>query len=80
MSANLDSLLEQTELEITVGTAPGCLWGRLRGLLLGVIGGSGRVMSLVLAVLFGTLPIFYVSSCGRAAASVCPSSSPTRSR
>jgi tight adherence protein B len=61
LSARLESLLEQTELEISVGTLLGiCLGGFLGGILLGIIADSGLVMSLVLAVLFGMIPIFYV--------------------
>jgi tight adherence protein B len=61
LSARLESLLEQTELEMTVGTLLGlCLGLGLGGLLLGVIGNSGPVMTLVLGLMFGLLPMFYV--------------------
>jgi tight adherence protein B len=61
LSARLESLLEQTELEITVGTLLGlCLGGFFFGVLLGVIGSSGLVMTLVMGALFGLLPMFYV--------------------
>ncbi len=61
LSARLESLLEQTELEMTVATLLGiCGAGFLGGILLGVIASSGLVMTLVLAFLFGFMPIFYV--------------------
>src|SRR6478735_8152706 len=50
LSARLESLLEQTELEITVATLLGlCMAGFMLGVLLGIIGASGLVMTLVLA-------------------------------
>jgi tight adherence protein B len=61
ISARLESLLEQTELEMTVGTLIGiCMAGLLGGVLLGLIGDSGLVMTPVLGALFGLLPLFYV--------------------
>ena len=61
LSARLENLLEQTELEMTVGTLLGfCLGGLLGGVLLGIIAGSGPVMTIVLGLLFGSMPIFFV--------------------
>jgi tight adherence protein B len=61
LSTRLESLLEQTELEMTVATLLGfCIALFLGGVLLGVIGGSGMVMTPVLGLVFGLLPIFYV--------------------
>ena len=80
ISARLDSLLEQTELEITVGTLLGlCLAGLFTGLLLGVAGGSGGVMTLVLGVMVSCRSSTS-SSNGPSAAGACRSSSRMPSR
>ena len=60
VSARLENLLEQTELEITVAQLLSYMMlGAILGLSLAVIG-SGGVTFVMLPLLFGLLPLFYV--------------------
>jgi tight adherence protein B len=60
VSARLEALLEQTELEITVAQLLAyCAGGALLGFMITVIG-SGGLMFVVLPALFGLIPLFYV--------------------
>jgi len=60
IAARLEALLEQTELEMTVAQL--LAWmagGALIGLALAVFGSSG-MMFIILPLLFGLLPLFFV--------------------
>ena len=60
IAARLETLLEQTELEMTVAQLLAyCGGGGLLGFCLAVVG-SGGIMLLILPAVFGLLPIFYV--------------------
>jgi tight adherence protein B len=60
LAARLENLLEQTELEMTVAQLLAyCMVGGVLGFSLAVVG-SGGIMLLILPLLFGLLPIFYV--------------------
>jgi tight adherence protein B len=60
IAARLETLLEQTELEITVAQLLAyCAGGGMLGLCLAMLG-SGGIMLIVLPTLFALLPIFYV--------------------
>ena len=60
VSARLEALLEQTELEMTVAQLLAYMGGgAILGLALAVIG-SGGVMFILLPMLFGLLPLFFV--------------------
>ena len=59
-AARLETLLEQTELEMTVAQLVGTMIGTgLLGLLLSVFASSG-LMFILLPLLFGLLPLFFV--------------------
>jgi tight adherence protein B len=61
LSARLEAMLEQTEIDITVARLLGfCAAGGFVGLVLGLLA-DGGYLSLVLVALFGMTPIFYVS-------------------
>ena len=60
ISARLEALLEQTELEITVAQLLAYMGGgAILGFMLAILG-SGGVMFAVLPLLFGLLPLFFV--------------------
>jgi tight adherence protein B len=60
VSARLEDLLEQTELEMTVAQLLAyCGVGGILGFMLAILG-SGGIMFIILPVLFGALPFFYV--------------------
>ena len=60
ISARLEAVLEQTELEITVAQLLAYMGvGAILGFMLAILG-SGGVMFAVLPVLFGLLPLFFV--------------------
>ncbi len=60
VAARLEALLEQTELEITVAQLMAYMGiGGMLGFMLAVIG-SGGIMFLILPVLFGLMPLFFV--------------------
>jgi tight adherence protein B len=60
ISARLENLLEQTELEMTVAQLLAyCAGGAVIGLALAALG-SGGIMLLILPLLFALLPIFFV--------------------
>jgi tight adherence protein B len=60
LSARLENLLEQTELEMTVARLLGyCVAGALLGLVLGILG-DGGIMTLAFMAVTGVLPFFYV--------------------
>jgi len=60
LSARLEALLEQTELEITVAQLLAYMGiGGVLGFMLAVIG-SGGIMFLILPLLFGLMPLFFV--------------------
>lgn len=60
ISARLENLLEQTELEMTVAQLlSACVGGGLLGLALAMVG-SGGIMLIVLPLVFGMLPLLYV--------------------
>jgi tight adherence protein B len=60
VSARLENLLEQTELEMTVAQLLAYMGiGALLGVSLGILG-SGGVLLVVLPLLFGLLPLFFV--------------------
>ncbi len=60
LSARLESILEQTELELTVAQLLSlCAGGAFLGLVLGLLS-DGGALSLILVALFGALPFFFV--------------------
>jgi tight adherence protein B len=60
IAARLEALLEQTELEITVAQLLAyCVVGALAGFMLAVLG-SGGVTFIIMPLLFGLMPIFFV--------------------
>jgi len=60
ISARLENLLEQTELEMTVAEVLAyCAGGAVIGFSIAMLG-SGGIMLIVLPMVFGLLPIFYV--------------------
>jgi tight adherence protein B len=60
VSARLESILEQTELEMTVARLLGyCGAGAFLGLILGLLS-NGGLLSVILVVLFGGLPFMFV--------------------
>ena len=60
VAARLEALLEQTELEMTVAQLMAYMGiGGMLGFMLAVIG-SGGIMFLILPVLFGLMPLFFV--------------------
>jgi tight adherence protein B len=60
VSARLENLLEQTELEMTVASLLAYMMiGAILGFMLAVIG-SGGIMFVILPLLFGLLPLFFV--------------------
>lgn len=60
VAARLEALLEQTELEITVAQLMAYMGiGGMLGFMLAVIG-SGGIMFLILPLLFGLMPLFFV--------------------
>jgi tight adherence protein B len=60
VSARLETLLEQTELEMTVAQLLAYMaGGAMLGLALAVLG-SGGVMFIILPALFGLMPLFFV--------------------
>jgi tight adherence protein B len=60
VSARLESILEQTELEITVAQLLSfCGGGAFVGLVLGLLS-DGGALSLILVVLFGAAPLLFV--------------------
>jgi len=60
IAARLETLLDQTELEMTVARLLGfCIGGAVLGFMIAVLG-SGGITFILLPVVFGLLPIFYV--------------------
>ena len=60
VSARLEGLLEQTELEITVAQLLAYMgFGAVLGLALAILG-SGGLTFVILPLLFGLLPLFFV--------------------
>jgi tight adherence protein B len=60
ITARIENLLEQTELEITVARLFGyCGVGAFLGLILGLLS-NGGVMSIILVLLFGAAPFMFV--------------------
>jgi tight adherence protein B len=60
LSARLESILEQTELEMTVAGLLGyCGAGAFLGLILGLLS-DGGLLSVILVLLFGGLPFMFV--------------------
>ncbi len=60
LSARLEALLEQTELEMTVAQLLAYMAiGGMLGFMLAVIG-SGGIMFVILPLLFGLMPLFFV--------------------
>jgi len=60
IAARLENLLEQTELEMTVAQLMGfCVGGGVLGFALAMLG-SGGITLIVMPIVFGLLPLFYV--------------------
>jgi len=60
ISARLESILEQTELELTVAQLLSlCAGGAFVGLILGLLS-DGGALSIILVVLFGAAPLLFV--------------------
>jgi tight adherence protein B len=60
ISARLEALLEQTELELTVAQLLAYMGvGAILGFMLAILG-SGGLMFVILPVLFGLMPLFFV--------------------
>jgi tight adherence protein B len=60
LTARIENILEQTELEMTVARLFAyCVAGAFLGLVLGLLS-DGGMLSIILVVLFGVLPFFFV--------------------
>ncbi len=60
VTARLEGILEQTELEITVAQLLSyCAGGAFFGLILGLLS-DGGALSIILVLMFGLLPLFFV--------------------